>query len=112
MATQPEERGHTPGPWKAVDVTGKGTLVYRRIDAGEKAVGFAGAYKLTDQKEAAANANLIAMAPELLAAVRAAQALATACMATGCYSHEELTEMARATKPTFDAAIAKAQGEA
>lgn len=39
-------------------------------------------------------------------ALRAAQALATCCMAPGCYSHDELVEMARATKPTIDAALA------
>jgi len=39
-------------------------------------------------------------------ALNAAQALATCCMAAGCYSHEELTEMARATRPVFDEALA------
>lgn len=39
-------------------------------------------------------------------ALNAAQTLATCCMAAGCYSHEELTEMARATRPVFDEALA------
>lgn len=38
-------------------------------------------------------------------ALRAAQALATCCVAQSCYSHDELSEMARATRPTFDEAL-------
>jgi hypothetical protein len=38
-------------------------------------------------------------------ALKAAQALATCCTATSCYSHDELAEMARATKPVFDEAL-------
>jgi len=38
-------------------------------------------------------------------AVKSAQALALCCMASGSYSHEEIQEMARDTKPRFDAAL-------
>jgi Xaa-Pro aminopeptidase len=44
-------------------------------------------------------------------AVKAASALATCCMARACYSPDELEEMARATKPTFDAALSSLKGD-
>ena len=48
----------------------------------------------------------------LLEALRAADALAACCMAVDGYSRRELADMARATLPTFTAAIALAQGDA
>ena len=53
---------HTKGPWKAESVKSEGTLVYKRIVVGNKAVAFAGVYKGHD---AEANARLIAQAPKL-----------------------------------------------
>ena len=55
---------HTKGPWKAESVKSEGTLVYKRIVAGNKAVAFAGVYK---GRDAEANARLIEQAPALLA---------------------------------------------
>lgn len=70
---------HTPGPWEVTEVNSGSNLVYRKIRAakcknssGSDSVGFAGAYEMPDQKEAEANARLIAAAPELLAACKAA----------------------------------------
>lgn len=40
-------------------------------------------------------------------ALQTAQAFMTCCMATGCYSHEEIVEMARATKPTIEEALSQ-----
>jgi hypothetical protein len=102
--------GHTPGAWK---LNHRGDEV---IKSGGKSAGLTIA-RITPfiplyRNEQEANAHLIAAAPELLEALEAASALATCCMAQGCYSHDELTEMARATKPAFDAAIAKAKGGA
>ena len=72
--------GHTPGPWSIEDVSSGKTLVYYKINAGNSAVGFAGSYKpdgvVKTPGEAAANARLIAAAPELLEAL---EGLCAAC---------------------------------
>ena len=51
-------------------------------------------------------------AATIVEALRAADALAACCMAVDGYSRRELADMARATLPTFTAAIALAQGDA
>jgi hypothetical protein len=40
-------------------------------------------------------------------ALRSASAFMTCCMAVDCYSHAEIEEMARETKPYIDRALAK-----
>jgi len=70
------------------------------------------AYRETGRDPYEANARLIAAAPSLLEALEAASAMAHCCIAQGCYSHDEIAAMARATLPTFTAAIALARGEA
>jgi hypothetical protein len=105
---------HTPGPWKAVDVTSEKTLVYRRIDAGKKNVGFAGSYKQRDTTEAEANARLIAAAPELLEALELIADRKNWTTVNGelvwndFYGNEFITEHAI---DIARAAIAKAKGE-
>lgn len=53
---------------------------------------------------------VLASRETLVDAVEAAKALAVCCMATDCYSREEIEDMARATKPTFDAALTPGKG--
>jgi len=62
-----------------------------------------------DDIKTIADAILSSHADPLRRALEAAQALATCCMATGCYSHEEIAAMARATKPTFDSALSSGE---
>ena len=55
------------------------------------------------------NYKLRASHADMLDALEAASAMMICVMAQGCYSHDELVEMARATKPGIDAAISKAR---
>lgn len=69
-------KGFTAGPWTTENVDSEGNCVYMRINSSKKSIGFqkvmefAGSYggsndKITPEKEAAANAELIAQAPEM-----------------------------------------------
>ena len=66
---------HTPGPWAVDDVTSRGEHVYFRILSACQAPGIAGVY---NDPCSAANARLIAAAPELLAALESAHDIAVA----------------------------------
>lgn len=49
-------------------------------------------------------------APDMLAALKAAEALAVCGMAPDCYSRQEIAELCRGTIETFRNAISKASG--
>lgn len=58
---------HTPGPWKAEDLNNMGGAI---VTAGSREVARTWGYDMADM---AANARLIAAAPEMLDALKAAQ---------------------------------------
>jgi hypothetical protein len=106
---------HTPGPWKAIDVTSEKSLVYRRIDGnGKKMIGFAGVYKMKDKSESEANARLIIAAPELLEALHdiVGDLAEEYFIRAGTYTDGEPLQAAlRSALDRAHAAIAKAEGE-
>ena len=91
---------HTLGPWKAQSIKGDNSnLVYKRIMAGDKPVAFAGVYK---HPNAEANARLIAAAPDLLEACKAAREF---------ISRSNKLDWDNGITPILDKAIAKAESE-
>ena len=102
--------GHTPGPWRVVsDPPDHEGFVQHRIRATAGPV--AEVFYVT--KEGAADARLIAAAPDLLAACEAASVLMDAFHGslTGQVSDAELASLHNATAEMLSAAIAKATGE-
>lgn len=115
---------HTPGPWSVPHFARAHGCGCRYIFAGEYLGGIAEVYvdngKMPSEggndcpsvDEATANASLIAAAPDLLSALRDAEALAVAWVAV--YQHQrQLTEphpIHRAQLERFRAAIEKAEG--
>ena len=85
---------HTPGPW-VYDMRDDGSMEVHNIDYS---VFITKRHPMNDRDEAVANANLIAAAPALLAALEAAErSLAWACAAfadipADCTFRDSLTE--------------------
>ena len=103
---------NTPGPWYA-NGSRYGTIYIEAQAVIDKRllqeVCAVGPVELGREQQEA-NARLIAAAPELLEAVRAAEALTACCMSIDGYSRQELHDIGRGTVETFRAAIAKATG--
>lgn len=110
---------HTPGPWHYADPfrllqnsKGRGELWMRGIGNGSVHVGYSSITPATGSKEALANAQLIAAAPELLEACKAILECDTASEDMGGdWGTTEWCEWVGQAITQARAAIAKATGE-
>ena len=103
---------HTPGPWQVAETRHKyDTLIRNRDNDPVASTNFAGYYP----KTAAANARLIAAAPELLAALkkvkRILESRAFRAVEDSARIHGVEYKGEGFTQPDMDNAIRKAEGE-
>ncbi len=106
------ERKHTPGPWKAYDAAAYGTHIKHGSMTGQ-CIAAVHLYQGLSVETYAANARLIAAAPELLEALHSAYAFINREYhdPEAAVEGEYVTREARPIWAKICAAIAKAKGE-
>jgi hypothetical protein len=109
---------HTPGPWKIFEGWGadkrRPVIVDSIPDVDGKFVGNCICYTASTNPDIEANAKLIAAAPELLNACKAAMRILDLWGANDCPEDSDLFEENRALfmmQNAFEMAIAKAEGK-
>lgn len=97
-----ESTGHTPGPWRINRFGG-----YRAIEQEDRG---GQCTVVIDHVRSEADARLVAAAPDLLAAAKAAERIIGEFMADGPLADDDLRD--RVTLDALGAAIARAEGGA